>query len=169
MTRVQIRDYVEGDRPFVVSLSSQTLRELEELDSESLPLTFVRDAGEWFDRGMHEAWNRRSLFLIAQVEGEPVGYVIAGPTNDPWRPHPDDPRTAQKVAEIYELHVKPSRRRQGVGSALVAAAERELTLQGYSYVTLGRLGRNMAAAQLYARRGYRPRWVSEEKRLRPEH
>lgn len=168
MTRILIRDYEGSDRSFVVGLSGETLRELEEMDSESLPLAFVQDAGEWFDRGLRESWTRRTLFRIAEVEGEQVGYVIAGPTNDPWRPHPGDTRPAQKVAEIYELHVKASHRRRGVGAALLAAAEKELVDQGFSYVTLGRLGRNVVAARLYASRGYLPRWVSEEKKLGSE-
>ena len=165
MPRAEIRDYEEGDRSFVVSLSAETLRELKEMDSESLPLASVRDAAEWFEKGLRDSWTRRSVFYVAQVEHVPVGYVIAGPTNDPWKPPPGDGRPPQRIAEIYELHVKLSHRRKGVGTALLAAAERELTHQGYAYVTLGHLGRNVAAAQLYASNGYRPRWVSEEKKL----
>jgi ribosomal protein S18 acetylase RimI-like enzyme len=165
MTHIQIRDFEDDDRAFVIALSGETLRELQDMDSESLPLAFLRDAAEWFETGLRDSWIRRSLFYVAWVEHEPAGYVIAGPTNDPWKPRPGDSRIPQKVAEIYELHVKMGRRRQGVGSALLAAAERELTRQGYTYVTLGHLARNVAAVQLYASKGYRPRWVSEEKRL----
>jgi ribosomal protein S18 acetylase RimI-like enzyme len=149
----------------VIAISGETLRELQEIDSESLPSAFVRDAAEWFEGGVRDSWNRRSLFYVSWVEQERAGYVIAGPTNDPWKPHPGDKRIPQKVAEVYELQVKSGQRRQGVGSALLATAERELTRQGYAYVTLGHLARNVAAAQLYASKGYLPRWVSEEKRL----
>jgi ribosomal protein S18 acetylase RimI-like enzyme len=165
MTLIEIRDFQEEDRTFAIALSGETLRELQEMDSESLPLAFVRDAAEWFDVGLRDSWSRRSLFYVATVKHAPAGFIIAGPTNDPWKPHPGDRRIPQKVAEIYEIHVKLSRRRYGVGSALLAAAERELTDQGYTYVTLGHLARNVAAGQLYASKGYRPRWVSEEKKL----
>lgn len=169
MAVVRIRDYEESDRSFVIALSGETLRELAEMDSESLPLTFTRNAQEWFERGLRDSWAKRSLFYVALMRREQVGYIIAGPTNDPWKPVPGDARPPERVAEIYELHVSSDHRRMGVGSALLSAAEQMLVAEGYSYVTLGHLAKNVAAARLYASKGYRPRWVSEEKRLGRSH
>ncbi|MCI4334460.1 MAG: GNAT family N-acetyltransferase [Thermoplasmata archaeon] len=165
--KIQIRDYRETDRSFVVSLSDETHHELRGMDPDRFPPAVVRDSSNWFERGLYESWARRSLFLLAQVGDEPAGFILAGPTNDSWTPTPDEPRPPQKIGEVYELHVAKAHRRKGVGSALLDASERELARQGFAYVTLVHLAQNSVAAQLYAASGYRPRWVVQEKTLSP--
>ncbi|MFD5075259.1 GNAT family N-acetyltransferase [Streptomyces sp. NPDC058371] len=54
--------------------------------------------------------------ILAEHEGELVGTVIAG--FDGWRCH------------LYRLAVHPQRRRLGIGSALLAAAEERFTRLG---------------------------------------
>ena len=65
--------------------------------------------------------------ILAERDGELVGTVIAG--FDGWRCH------------LYRLAVHPGRRRQGIGSALLTAAEDRL----------GRLGRRRAAGVVLVR------------------
>ncbi|MFE5185823.1 GNAT family N-acetyltransferase [Streptomyces sp. NPDC056628] len=54
--------------------------------------------------------------ILAALDGELVGTVIAG--FDGWRCH------------LYRLAVHPDRRRQGIGSALLAAAEERFVRLG---------------------------------------
>src|SRR4051812_27333820 len=54
--------------------------------------------------------------ILAELDGEPVGTVIAG--FDGWRCH------------LYRLAVHPGRRRRGIGSALLAAAEERFVRLG---------------------------------------
>ncbi|HVX46508.1 MAG TPA: GNAT family N-acetyltransferase [Mycobacteriales bacterium] len=89
--------------------------------------------------------------LLLAVDGERiVGSVIAG--WDGWRCH------------IYRLAVDPGRRRQGIGRALIAWAERRFADLGGGRSDAMVLDPNERAHQVWARAGYRrqdewSRWV----------
>jgi ribosomal protein S18 acetylase RimI-like enzyme len=67
------------------------------------------------------AENDRARCLVAEVEGQLVGSVIA--TFDGWRGY------------IYRLAVHPNHRRRGIARALVAAAEEAFAAWGARRVT----------------------------------
>jgi ribosomal protein S18 acetylase RimI-like enzyme len=89
--------------------------------------------------------------LILAVDGdEIVGTIIAG--WDGWRCH------------LYRLAVAPARRREGVGQALIAAAEQRCRILGGSRVDAMVLDDNELAHRIWAANGYRrqqewSRWV----------
>ncbi|WP_320784666.1 GNAT family N-acetyltransferase [Streptomyces sp. CRN 30] len=88
--------------------------------------------------------------LLAELDGELVGTVIAG--FDGWRCH------------LYRLAVRPERRRQGVGSALLAAAEERFVGLGGRRGDAMVLERNGTAHHAWRAAGYAPqeqwrRWV----------
>ncbi|MEV5734654.1 GNAT family N-acetyltransferase [Streptomyces sp. NPDC052292] len=88
--------------------------------------------------------------ILAEVEGELAGTVIAG--FDGWRCH------------LYRLAVDPGRRRQGIGSALLAAAEERFALLGGRRADAMVLVRNETAHHAWRAAGYGPeerwrRWV----------
>ncbi|MGW0881432.1 GNAT family N-acetyltransferase [Streptomyces sp. NPDC002671] len=88
--------------------------------------------------------------ILAEQNGELVGTVIAG--FDGWRCH------------LYRLAVHPERRRQGIGSALLAAAEERFVRLGGRRADAMVLVRNERAQHAWRAAGYGPqeqwrRWV----------
>ncbi|WRZ94301.1 GNAT family N-acetyltransferase [Streptomyces sp. NBC_01007] len=88
--------------------------------------------------------------LLAEQAGELVGTVIAG--FDGWRCH------------LYRLAVRPGRRRLGIGSALLAAAEERFVRLGGRRGDAMVLKENETAHHAWRAAGYAPeerwrRWV----------
>ncbi|WP_330341371.1 GNAT family N-acetyltransferase [Streptomyces sp. NBC_00557] len=88
--------------------------------------------------------------ILAELDGELVGTVIAG--FDGWRCH------------LYRLAVHPGRRRQGIASALLAAAEERFARLGGRRADAMVLVRNETAHHAWGAAGYEPqeqwrRWV----------
>ncbi|MFF3906020.1 GNAT family N-acetyltransferase [Streptomyces sp. NPDC001848] len=88
--------------------------------------------------------------ILAERGGELVGTVIAG--FDGWRCH------------LYRLAVHPERRRQGIGSALLSAAEERFLRLGGRRGDAMVLQRNETAHHAWRAAGYAPeehwrRWV----------
>jgi ribosomal protein S18 acetylase RimI-like enzyme len=88
--------------------------------------------------------------ILAERDGELVGTVIAG--FDGWRCH------------LYRLAVHPERRRRGIGSALLAAAEERFVRLGGRRADAMVLVRNETGQHAWRAAGYAPeekwrRWV----------
>lgn len=83
--------------------------------------------------------------LIALDGNDPVGAVIYGRSRDPH-----DPDTG----EIVNLYVRPGSFRRGIGSLLLAEAERQLQLDGYSRFFLWAIEGADSADSFYRKHGY---------------
>jgi ribosomal protein S18 acetylase RimI-like enzyme len=88
--------------------------------------------------------------LIAEIDGETAGTLIAG--WDGWRAH------------LYRLAVDPARRRQGIGTVLIRAAEERFAKLGAFRADAMVLHENVLAHHAWGAAGYAPqpqwaRWV----------
>ena len=105
----------------------------------------LRDLSEWF--GIEDAiteYVTRSADLptyTAHIDGEPVGVLVLEHHND-------------RVAEMYVLAADRRFHRRGVGRALVAAAEADLTTAGTRYLQVKTLGASHPSEEYAATRAF---------------
>jgi len=88
---------------------------------------------------------------VAESDGEVVGYVALGPYR--WDELPE-------FGEIYALYVDPAHWGAGAGRRLMAAAELDLTGQGFVDAALWVLEANASGRRFYEHVG----WVSDGER-----
>jgi aminoglycoside 6'-N-acetyltransferase I len=88
--------------------------------------------------------------LLAEADGKTVGFVcvVSATRND----SPDDPAS---FAWVHDIFVRPEHRRQGVATALMAAAESFAGSHGARELRLGVIDRNADARAMYRRLGFR--------------
>jgi ribosomal protein S18 acetylase RimI-like enzyme len=84
--------------------------------------------------------------LVAELDGRLAGYIRVKPATTLWE--------NAHVLGIVGLAVAPGDRRRGVGSALLAAAERHARARGARKLSLRVLGTNETAMRLYERHGF---------------
>jgi len=85
--------------------------------------------------------HRNSATWVAEVEQEITGFLVAG-------------REPQRVGHIITIDVVAGRRRRGVGSALMTAAEEWAARQQLRLIYLETAEDNAPAQAFYAGRGY---------------
>jgi ribosomal protein S18 acetylase RimI-like enzyme len=86
--------------------------------------------------------------LIAESQGEPVGYAVVqvrGP-EETWA-------TGDRVAQLETLTVLPGHRGKGIGSALVERMHEELRHLGASHFVVSVIASNADAVRFYERLG----------------
>ena len=101
-------------------------------------------------RALYEEWLRDpdAFALIAEDEGEPVGYAMVelrGP-EETWA-------TGDRVAELETLAVLPDHRGRGIGSALVQRMHEELRRIGVGHFVVSVVASNADAVRFYERLG----------------
>ena len=127
MSEIQIRPYEEGDHDSLVELWADVFR-------DDPP----RNAPEVMIRNKLRV--QPELFLVAVSGTEVVGAVMAG----------DDGTRGW----IHHLAVAPSRRRLGLGTSLMKAAEEGLRAMGCPKVNLQVRARNSGVVDFYRSVGY---------------
>jgi ribosomal protein S18 acetylase RimI-like enzyme len=87
--------------------------------------------------------HRRSPPVVAEVDGEIVGFVSVGPGTDP-----------DTDGELYAIYVLPDHWGSGVGRALMQAGEERLRQLGHQHAILWVLEDNPRARRFYEAAGW---------------
>ncbi|WP_254545103.1 GNAT family N-acetyltransferase [Halomarina pelagica] len=94
--------------------------------------------------------------LVAREGGEVIGFVMFAPESGVYE-------QAVQKGVVENLYVVPERRGEGVGTALLGAAEDALRADGAAIVALDVMAANDEARRFYRRLGYRPHRVTMAK------
>lgn len=134
----------QGDRAFVQGLGRRCV--MSSVSSvRPAPEIAVREA---FDRLYTIVEGQPHVTLIAQHDGERAGFLLL--LDD----LPDEVTLLPQAFVAY-MAVEPNFRGEGVGAALLAAAENEARRRGLPYISLMVTEENEAAWRLYQHAGYR--------------
>jgi ribosomal protein S18 acetylase RimI-like enzyme len=88
----------------------------------------------------------RGVVLVAERDGEVVGFATVGPAEDP-----------EGAGELYAINVDPAHWGTGAGRALLEAAQAELARLGFDETVLWVLPANARARRFYELAG----WASD--------
>ena len=97
--------------------------------------------------------------FVARVDGDIAGFVTFEFANDAFD-------TDVERGIVQNLYVRPERRNDGIGRALLDRAESELTENGADVVAVETMAANDDARRFYRRLGYEPHRITLE--TRPE-
>jgi ribosomal protein S18 acetylase RimI-like enzyme len=146
---IAIREGGDADRAFVETLGKRTLR------SSVASFRFVTDPmlAVSYERLLEIFYAQSHLALIACDEESPVGFLL-------MLDQMPDEVTHMPQAFIAYMAVEPAKRGQGVGKALLNAAQDEARKRGLPYMGLMVTEENAEARALYESAGF-----STERRL----
>lgn len=148
---VQIRDYVEADRPAVKQLFSQFQTFLIDLDSMG---RLQREAGYGeaiMSKTLADIRTSGGVFLVAEDLERIVGFVVALILS----PIDEVGVIAAKRGRITELYVDTGSRGKSVGRLLVQRAEEYLRSAGCQFIKVEVFAPNQSAHGFYRHLGYR--------------
>jgi ribosomal protein S18 acetylase RimI-like enzyme len=123
----------------------------------SRPLVADEDVSWQQRRAQYQRWMEAgdALLLLAERDGEPVGYALAHLQDGPDDTYP----LGERYAEIYTLSVTPEHRGLGIGGRLMDSIETRLAELGIRDIAVSAMVETASALRFYARRGYTPREV----------
>ena len=99
------------------------------------------------------------LVLVADMGGAVVGYVYAGVEGNDYM------ALRGPAGVIYDLVVDPDHRRQGIGTALLDAAQAALAARGEPRAVLSTAERNAGAQRMFEKAGFRRTMIEMTREL----
>jgi GNAT superfamily N-acetyltransferase len=102
----------------------------------------AEDRAAYWD-GVLRREGRRGVVLVAERDGEVIGFAAAGPSPDP-----------EGAGELYAINLDPAHWGTGAGRALLEAAQAELDRMGFAESVLWVLPGNARARRFYALAGW---------------
>jgi len=157
-----IRPFEDRDGPAIIALAE----ELRHFEAAIYPrMKPSRRLGRWYiDDLVADCIEGDGRIIVAERAGVVVGYVCArARVTDEARD-----RTQITYAMIDDLVVTGECRGQGIGTALLNAAEDYARSRGAAWVRIGVLVRNQEAYRLYRREGFGDHLALLEKSLLPK-
>ncbi len=156
---VSIRPAQPGDLAAVARLGALLVRMHHDFDPRRFIAASPRTADGYGSYIGTQLGERNVVVLVAEVEGEVVGYTYAGVEGHDWM------ALRGPAGVLYDIVVDPAHRGRGVGRLLLDATLEALEARGAPRVVLSTAERNEAAQRLFARAGFRRTMVEMTREL----
>ena len=155
--QLTIRTYRPEDRAAL----DECVRELQEHEREIEPRMKPADAiiDAYLDDSLAQCAEQKGTVLVAEIDGQVVGYTTvfaAAPNEDP-------DEIDYTFGYVHDLAVQSKHRGQGIGIALLEAAEAHARAEGATCLRISVLAANDRAASLYRNLGFTDRVIELEK------
>ncbi len=155
-----IRPYRHTDAAAITALIEELQRHERQFEPR---MTAPETIEDWYlDHLQSQCAKHDGTLFVAEVDGEVVGFVnvLARVAST------DIDEDAYNYAYISDVAVRESHRGQGIGTALLAAAETYARDHGARWLRIDVLAAKEDAARLYRRTGFADRALQLEKPLR---
>jgi len=160
--QVEIRPWGHDDLTFITELfESYVASERSRAPRLALPPDF---SSKYIPKLTEDVRTKSGIMLVAEVDGERAGFIAVLPQESP-RPWDE---SSGKSCLIWELHVDPRYRRQGIARRLLRTAESHFVAAGFDWISLGVFASNSTARRLYEAEGFRDSYSFMGKRLGEE-
>ena len=128
------------------------------LPAEGLANLSIEDRQQQW-AGWLQAETRPMQTLVAEIDGQVVGFTSWGPSED------EDEANDPTIQMLYSIYLMPDSKSKGIGSALLEAAEVEMIASGAHIGSLHVLEQNAPTRKFYERHG----WKLVDSSARNEH
>ena len=156
---VSVRPFQPADMAAVGRLGEMLVTEHHDFD----PKRFIAprpDMAELYGRFLgSQSEHPGKLVLVAERDGAVVGYAYAGVEGNDYM------ALRGPAGVIYDLVVDPDHRRQGIGGALLEAAQAALAERGEPRAVLSTAERNVGAQRMFEKAGFRRTMIEMTREL----
>lgn len=156
---VRVRTAGRGDEQALGRLGAMLVAEHHDFDPRRF-IAPIPDLAQRYGQFLLSQVEREGmLVLVAEREGEVVGYAYAGMEGNDYM------ALRGPAGVLYDLVVDPAHRRQGIGSVLMDAALDRLRELGAPRVLLFTADKNHGAQALFDRAGFRRTMIEMTREL----
>lgn len=153
MPEIEIRPAISSDLPVLFKLEHtvetthvwqlDAVLDENQIEARFRDIRLPRQVNLEYSKNVIEladTWTRKSLFLVAAIQSQPVAYLIL--------------EIVDGVARVTDLVVDRSSRKQGIATALLLSASEWVAQKKVKRVLLEMQAKNHAAIQLARKLGY---------------
>ncbi|MCP3144661.1 GNAT family N-acetyltransferase [Pyxidicoccus xibeiensis] len=149
---VTLRPAKPSDAPALGRMGAALARQHHDFDPQRFMLPDDVESGYRWWLGK-EAQNKKAVVIVAELDGEVVGYAYGRIEEVDWN------MLLDRCGGFHDIWVDEKVRRVGVGVLLAEELMKRLTALGVPRVVLHTAARNEAAQRMFAKLGWRPTMV----------